>query len=285
VQGLSAANFRGKFRGQDVQMLSASIDTNPRHIVLLLDASGSMMVGGKGWESAKTISVYLILFAPPQSSIAEMAFAATVVDIKSFQRDFSMLMSNLRILVNACEHRGKAAGMTALYDAILRAKGVLGVPNPGDVICALTDGGDNRSRATTTEVENELLRSGVRLFAVLIVKPEAGRARPSEEIVGPGQLRYLAEDTGGNALTVPRDLPLEPHAKIRTNSRAEKAYAALQHLFRQLGEFYRLDVRLPETVDKPTKWKLEVIDADGRPMREVEVHYPRELMQCAKASP
>jgi len=37
-------------------------------------------------------------------------------------------------------------------------------------------------------------------------------------------------------------------------------------------------------VDKPTKWKLEVIDASGKPMRGVEVHSPQELMPCAKAS-
>jgi hypothetical protein len=43
VRGLSAANFRANLHGQEVKILSAAIDTSPRHIVLLLDASGSMM--------------------------------------------------------------------------------------------------------------------------------------------------------------------------------------------------------------------------------------------------
>ncbi|MGA2076046.1 MAG: hypothetical protein ABSH52_21365 [Terriglobia bacterium] len=58
-----------------------------------------------------------------------------------------------------------------------------------------------------------------------------------------------------------------------------------RRFYQQMGRFYRLDVRLPETVEKPTKWKLEVIDTNGKPIRGVEVHYPQELMPCAKASP
>jgi len=58
-----------------------------------------------------------------------------------------------------------------------------------------------------------------------------------------------------------------------------------RRFYQQMGRFYRLDVRLPETVEKPTKWKLEVIDTNGKPIRGVEVHYPQELMPCAMASP
>ena len=42
VRGLSAANFRANLHGQEVKIISAAIDTSPRHIVLLLDASGTI---------------------------------------------------------------------------------------------------------------------------------------------------------------------------------------------------------------------------------------------------
>ena len=74
-----------------------------------------------------------------------------------------------------------------------------------------------------------------------------------------------------------------PHFKAKTRDEAIKL--ALHRLYEQMGQFYRLDLRLQETVDKPTEWKLEVIDENGRPNRQVEAHYPHRLMPCAKASP
>ena len=77
--------------------------------------------------------------------------------------------------------------------------------------------------------------------------------------------------------------PTNPYIVAKT--RGDALEVALQRLYQQMGEFYRLDLRLPETVDKPTKWKLEVMEANGKPSRQVEVHYPQQLMPCAKASP
>jgi len=95
----------------------------------------------------------------------------------------------------------------------------------------------------------------------------------------------VIETTGGNTLFVPYAAMGEPYKHIRAKTGAEAVDLALQRWYRQMGEFYRLEVRLPKQVDQPTKWKLEVVDADGRPMQEVEIHYPIELMPCANARP
>jgi hypothetical protein len=42
VTGLTAADFRGDFRGQPVKILSAELDTNPRRIALVVDMSASL---------------------------------------------------------------------------------------------------------------------------------------------------------------------------------------------------------------------------------------------------
>jgi acyl-CoA synthetase (NDP forming) len=61
VRGLSAANFRGEFRGHTVQIISATLDTRPRRIVLLVDASGSMTAADsrRKWDAAKMIATAL----------------------------------------------------------------------------------------------------------------------------------------------------------------------------------------------------------------------------------
>ena len=285
VPNLSAANFHAKLHGHDLQILSASLDSGPRRIVLVLDASGSMMNAGPGWKIEKSISQYLIQVAPQGASIAQMAFATRVFATVDFNQDPPALLKNLADLVRASEYRHWGPGKTALYDAISYARDLFGVPNVGNAILVLSDGADNRSRLSVSDVRRNLLAAGVRLFAVLIMDQLSFRTRMPEEINGPSQLRDVVKDTGGMSLILPKFLPLEAPANTRPDSRVEKDHLALKRLFQQMGEFYRLDVRLPETVEKPTKWKLEVIDANGMPMRGVEVHYPQELMPCAKASP
>jgi len=282
VQGLSAANFRGKLRGHDVQILSASIDTRPRRIVLLLDASGSMME--EGWEAAKSLSVDLIRFAPPGASIAQMAFSETVLDTAGFDQDRSALLKRLAALVKVCE-QPRGTRKTALYDAIASARGTLGVPEFGDIIYAVTDAGDNKSQIQPKRVEEDLLTSGVRLFAVVVAYEHRTRGRTPEETVGPGRLLSMVEATGGNVLTFPYAATSQPYYDIKAKTRADALELAFHRLYEQMGTFYHLHLRLPETVDKPKEWNLEVIDEKGRPNRRVEVHYPQRLVPCTKASP
>jgi hypothetical protein len=287
AQGLSAANFRGKLHGHDVEILSASIDTRPRHIVMLLDASGSMMDPGEGWRTAKTISEYLIRFAPPRASIAQMGFSETVLDTEGFEQEPLALVKRLDALVKACERERKTLRKTALYDAIASARGALGVANVGDVICALTDAGDNTSRTKPRRVEDDLLKAGIRLFAVIVASNPWTRSQTPEEIEGPNQLHSVVRATGGNVLVVPYGAGLGqvPLDYIKAKTIGDRIDLAVQRLYQQMGEFYRVELRLPEAVDKPTKWNLEVIGANGKPDRRVEVHYPQQLMPCDKASP
>jgi hypothetical protein len=285
VPNLSAANFHAKLHGHDVQILSASLDSGPRRIVLVLDASGSMMNAGPGWKIEKSISEYLMQVVPQRASIAQVAFATRVFATVGFNQDPPMLLKNLADLERASEYRHWGPGKTALYDAISSARDLFGVPNVGNTILVLSDGADNRSKLSVSDVRRNLIAAGVRLFAVLIMDQISFRTRMPEEINGPSQLRDVVKDTGGMSLMLPKFLPSDAHGNTRPDSRVEKDHLALKRLFRQMVEFYQLEVSLSETIEKPTKWKLEVLDASGMPMRGVEVHYPQELMPCAMAGP
>ncbi len=282
VTNLTAANFRGKLRGQDVQVISVVPDQSPRRIVMLLDASGSMVSAGQQWTDAKSISQSLIRFAPPRAHIALEAFAERIVDATEFEEDRTALLKSLDALVRVCEDPHRTPGRTALFDAISNARGLLGTPNAGDVIFALTDAGDNHSRTDPQKLQGELLGAGVRLFGVVIGPDLSVRARtPFED---PGQFDSIVRATGGNELT----LRLGQAGKVLNIAPEIKGGSpglTAQRLIAQVGEFYGLEVSLPEAVEKPTKWKLEVIDGNGKPMRGVEVHYPQELMPCKQASP
>jgi hypothetical protein len=238
------------------------------------------------WKTAKSLSEDLIRFAPPRASIAQVAFSASVLDTEGFAQDPWTLLERLVALVRVCEQPRKT-GTTALYDAIASARGALGVPNVGDIIYALTDAGDNTSRTKPGRVEDDLLKAGIRLFAVIVAPNPWLRSRTPGEIDGPNQLQSMVEATGGNVLTLPYgagSTPI-PSNYNRAKSRNGAVKLALHRLYEQMGEFYRLELKLPETVDKPTNWNLEIIGANGKPDRRVEVHYPHQLMPCDKASP
>lgn len=280
VQGLSAANFRAKLGSHEVEIPSASIDTSARRIALLVDASGSMMVPSEGWESVKSLWRDLIWFAPPSASIAQMAFAASVLGSARFDQDRLAVLKGQADLLKVCEQsRGNRS--TALYDAISSARGALGVPNSGDVIYALTDAGDNASESEPKKVEETLLSAGIRLFAVVIVPYDRFRGRVPVDS-GYDRLHSMVEATGGNLLDFPYHGASRPYSSIKAKTRADAVALALGRLYQQMGDFYRVELRLPMTLDKPTKWKLEVIDAKGRPNRQVEVHYPQQLMPCVQ---
>jgi Ca-activated chloride channel family protein len=89
-------------------------------------------------------------------------------------------------------------GRTSLLDAIHLALGHMkSAHNLRKAIVILSDGGDNRSRYTTSEVKNAMLESDVQMYAMGIFDPEEIRRKTSEEEKGPKLLDELAEQSGG----------------------------------------------------------------------------------------
>ena len=89
-------------------------------------------------------------------------------------------------------------GRTSLLDAIHLALGQMkGARNLRKAIVILSDGGDNRSRYSASEVKNAMLESDVQMYAMGIFDPEEIRRKTSEEEKGPKLLDELAENTGG----------------------------------------------------------------------------------------
>ena len=278
-----ASNFRGQFRNKPVKILSADLDTKPRRIVLLLDASGSM-VGpseeGK-WKIALNVARDAAEKLPPQHSLALIVFAEKLVQSVGSEQSRQAILQQLSQIEPGEKALPKGSRRTALWDALQEGLNVLGSPQRGDVLYAITDGGDNASSTRPKEVERALLGAGVRLFAFLPLLPQ-GPPTP-EETEGPNTLLSLANHTGGILLAdpvsppplqislVPRREPLSPK-ELRT---------ALDSLYVAMTSFYRLDIELPQPVDKMRTWKLELANLPSNTKEHPELAYPRELLPCS----
>lgn len=97
----------------------------------------------------------------------------------------------------------KAFGRTSLLDAIhLAAVEMKHARNLRKALVIFSDGGDNRSRYTESEIRNAMLESDVQVYAMGIFNHDDPRKLSREEQNGPQLLNDLAEQTGGRQYPV-----------------------------------------------------------------------------------
>jgi VWFA-related protein len=104
----------------------------------------------------------------------------------------------------------KPLGRTSLLDAIhLALEQMKGAQHARKAIVIVSDGGDNRSRYTFTEVKNAMIESDVQVYSMGIFDPVDQRKRTPEEKNGPHLLGELSEESGGKHYSVDNldDLP------------------------------------------------------------------------------
>ena len=262
VSGLTAANFRAEFRGQPVEILSAALDTQPRRIVLLLDTSGSMAARVGKWELAAEAAEDLLGWGPPDSSIALVTFREKVEPRTGFESESQKAKQALKAARPAGDSSDPSGARTALRDAV---------------------------------VEAALLGSGARLFAVVLADRARGGgfAVVSSLMSGPmiitdvaiGEsggfvpLRSFVDASGGLGMTAGAVGTSAPRFDYKEKQRGW-FFSQARLLYGAMGEFYRLQVELPEESDKVREWKLNVVDARGKKMKQVGVVYPRKLAPC-----
>ncbi|MGH9862296.1 MAG: VWA domain-containing protein [Candidatus Acidiferrales bacterium] len=277
VWGLTAADFRGEFRGQPVKILSVAVDPPPHRVVILLDASGSMGRSAK-WELAQTLADDILQPSPFYFPAALVIFSDKIRKEVGFEQGHGAVAQAVAELTDK-RTETKVEGRTALLDAIMRALGLLAPARVGDAVYLLTDGGDNASHAKSRDVEDALLASGTRLFALLLPDPTV---RPEPEMYfGPESLRRFAEACGGSLNVVGTK-----HFNLSEKELAALAEEARRKFYSPMATFYLVKIELPQNPDKPRSWKLEVVDPAGRKRKDLTVLYPQKLLPCpATAAP
>ncbi len=287
IAGFTEKDFNGEFRGKPVRILSAAIDERPKRIVVLLDASGSMLAYPDGkWKLALEAVRNIFASAPVGTSLALLVFGTKIDEKVGFAEGRAAAVQKLKALEPGRKAFGKGERRTALFDAILEGLSLLGSPQPGDVIYAITDGGENRSHNKARKVEQAVLSAGVRLDVLLLSLGQSSvfaRIVP-EEFEGARALGGFIEATGGSLLLVTGGNPNLAWFGLGEEDRSALKHS-LERLNRQMGEVYRLEVELPQPVDKPRNWKLELVAQSGINNKELRLVYPRKLMPCQAGKP
>jgi len=120
--------------------------------------------------------------------------------------------------------------------------------NPRKAILIISDGGDNSSRYTQSEVRNFVREADVQIYAIGIFEAAGARGRTPEEADGPDLLRDLAEQTGGRDFEVDNigEMP-DVAAKIGLELRNQYMLGYSPKNKDRDGKFRRIQVKLVKT--------------------------------------
>ena len=194
---------------QTLEMFSA--DEVPATVGFLIDNSNSMRPSR---ERVIASSVAFAKHSNPQDEIFVMTFNEQVrrawgpaVVSEMNPDEFSSAMSAAIT----------ARGMTAIYDGILAGlDGLRHARHTRQVLIAVSDGGDNASKATLDEALRRVHDSDATVYTVALTDPLVRDGNPR-------LLRRLAQSTGGESYT-PRDVDDVPEAFERIARDIRSAY-------------------------------------------------------------
>jgi hypothetical protein len=281
VMGLTASNFRIQVHRRPATILSASNESSPRRIALLLDASESMLAPAV-WKSTLNVANTLIEDLSAQDSIAFMAFAGQIERRIDFTHDPKSILPQLENLQPGTKVISKNMRGTHLWDSVLAALSLFDSPRAGDSIYVISDGFDTGSQAGPSDVENALLAGGVRFFAIMpagVNLADISRTYESKtgRLIQPRKEFEEVSDTTGGALVTAYHEWINGTAGPLSQAELEGALSQVNTLTHQ---FYRLEIELPQPIDKSRDWQFEVVDQTHKGKLPLLLRYPRRLVPC-----
>jgi Ca-activated chloride channel homolog len=196
VIGLDKENFQ-VFEGKERQEIRHfSSEDAPISLGAIFDVSGSM---ASKIDRAREAVVEFFKTANPQDEFFMIAFADKPEEVTDFTQSVEDIEG--RLVYTAPK------GRTALLDAIyLGMSKMREAKYPKKALLIISDGGDNHSRYTESEIKSLVKESDVQIYAIGIYDHYFPT---DEERLGPQLLSDITQLTGGRAFSIdnPNDLP------------------------------------------------------------------------------
>jgi VWFA-related protein len=193
VTGLEKEQFKLLEEKVEQKIVQFASEDAPLSIGLVFDASGSM---GSKLQKARQAAAQFFKTANPEDEFFLVQFNDRPELVVPFTNSTEEIQNRLTFT----QAKGKTALLDGVYTAMSQMKKA---KNPRKAIIILSDGGDNSSRYTESEIRNLIREADVQVYAIGIFEPMSARGRSAEEMAGPGLLTEVSEQTGG------RHFPIE----------------------------------------------------------------------------
>ncbi|MGA2714823.1 MAG: VWA domain-containing protein [Bryobacteraceae bacterium] len=192
VNHLDAKYFRIFEDGIEQQIVGVGEDDTPASIGFVFDTSAS--IGAKLDLSRQAIAEFL-KSANPQDEFFFLPFGSQPGAVTGFTSRPEEILDQVA--------RAKSGGTTAMLDAIRAAfLNIRKAHNARRAVIIISDGGDNHSRATKTEIRRMAREADAQVYALGTYQPPGVRRRTAEELTGPELLTEISEQNGGRSFPV-----------------------------------------------------------------------------------
>jgi Ca-activated chloride channel family protein len=242
VTGLEKEYFKVFEDKKQQQITQFSSDDAPLSVGLLFDCSGSM---GPKLRSSREAVAQFFKTANPEDEAFLVEFHDTANLVMGFSNNLEDIQNHLQFT--------PPKGMTALLDAIyLGLHEMKKARNPRKALLIISDGGDNNSRYTESEIRNLVKEGDVQIYAIGIYEPAGSRSRTVEESNGPALLTELADQTGGRQYQVENlsELP-DIAAKIGMELRNQYLLGYSPQNQERNGKYRHVEVKLVQPHGMP----------------------------------
>ena len=174
------------------KIVSFGSDDAPLSIGIVFDTSASM---GNKLERSRLSVAEFFKTANPEDE----AFLVEFNDRPELRVPLTHNLEEIQNRLVFTQSKGRTALLDGIYLALSTMKKAR---NPRKALIVISDGGDNNSRYTASEVKNLVKEADVQIYGIGIYENGASRGRTPEELTGPEMLRDLSEPTGGRHFVV-----------------------------------------------------------------------------------
>ena len=189
VTGLERDNFAVMEGDRTQEIRHFSSEDAPISLGVIFDISGSM---SDKIQKAREAVVEFFKTANPQDEF----FMITFSDRPELLADFTKSVEEIQGRLVYTIPKGRTALLDAIYMGIAKMKDA---KHPRKALLIVSDGGDNRSRYTDSEIKSLVKEADVEVYAIGLFDTSA--ATP-EERYGPYLLNEIADVTGGRMFRV-----------------------------------------------------------------------------------
>ncbi len=232
VTGLDKQNFR-LFEGKEEQQIRhLSTEDAPVSVGIIFDMSGSM---AEKIERAREAVRQFCETANPQDEF----FMITFSDEPHLAAGFTHNVDEIDNKLVFTAPRGRTALLDSIYLGIHKMKEA---KNQKKALLIISDGGDNHSRYTESEIKNLVKEADTMIYSIGIYDHYFPT---EEERLGPQLLSEISEVTGGRSFTIdnPNDLP-DVASKIGMELRNQYVLAYRPAQLKRDGKWHKIKIKL-----------------------------------------